>query len=86
MIAPRVSWQHPSVERLIGSIRRECLDHVIVLHERHLMRLLTEYFQYSHDWRTHRGLTMDGPVPRPVQRPEVGSIREVPDVDGPSSR
>jgi putative transposase len=74
--------QNPYVERLIRSIRRECLDHVIVLHERHLRRLLTEYFQYYHYWRTHRGLTMDCPVPRPVQRPEVGSTREAPEVGG----
>lgn len=82
VIAPRSPWQNPYVERLIGGIRRECLDHVIVLHERHLIRLLTEYFQSYHDWRTHRGLTMDCPVRRPVQRPEVGSIREVPEVGG----
>jgi hypothetical protein len=50
---------------------------VIVLHERHLRRLLTGYFQYYHHWRTHRALAMDCPVPRPVQRPEVGPIREV---------
>jgi putative transposase len=82
LIAPRRPWQNPYVERLIGSIRRECLDHVIVLHERHLRRLLTEYFHYYHHWRTHRALDMDCPVPRPVQRPEVGSIREVPEVGG----
>jgi putative transposase len=82
LIAPRSPWQNPYVERLIGSIRRECLDHVIVLHERHLRRLLTGYFHYYHCWRTHRALDMDCPVPRPVQRPEVGSIREVPDVGG----
>jgi putative transposase len=82
VIAPRSPWQNPYVERLIGSIRRECLDHVIVLHERHLRRLLTEYFQYYHYWRTHQALDMDCPVPRPVQRPELGLIREVPDVGG----
>jgi putative transposase len=82
LIAPRSPWQNPYVERLIGSIRRECLDHVIVLHERHLRRLLTGYFQYYHHWRTHRALAMDCPVPRPVQQPEVGSIREVPEVGG----
>ena len=82
LIAPRSPWQNPYVERLIGSIRRECLDHVIVLHERHLRRLLTEYFQYYHDWRTHRALDMDCPLPRPVQRPEVGPVREVPEVGG----
>jgi putative transposase len=82
VIAPRSPWQNPYVERLIGSIRRDCLDHVIVLHERHLRRLLTSYFQYYHHWRTHRALDMDCPVPRPVQRPEVGSIWEVPDMGG----
>jgi putative transposase len=82
LIAPRSPWQNPYVERMIGSIRRECLDHVIVLHERHLRRLLTEYFQYYHHWRTHRALDMDCPVPRPVQRPADGSIREVPEVGG----
>jgi putative transposase len=81
-IAPRSPWQNPYVERLIGSIRRECLDHVIVLHERHLRRLLTSYIQYYHHWRTHRALAMDCPVPRPVQRLDVGSITEVPEVGG----
>jgi putative transposase len=82
LIAPRSPWQNPYVEQLIGSIRRECLDHVIVLHERHLRRLLTEYFRYYHLWRTHRALAIDCPMPRPVQRPEAGLIREVPDVGG----
>jgi putative transposase len=82
VIAPRSPWQNPYVERLIGSIRRECLDHVIVLHEQHLRRLLTSYFQYYHHWRTHRALEMDCPVPRPVQRPEHGLIWEVPEVGG----
>jgi putative transposase len=80
--APRSPWQNPYVERLIGSIRRECLDHVIILHERHLRRLLTEYFHYYHHWRTHRALDMDCPQPRLVQRPDDGLIREVPEVGG----
>jgi transposase InsO family protein len=80
--APRSPWQNPYVERLIGSIRRECLDHVIVLHERHLRRLLTGYFHYYHRWRTHRALDMDCPLPRPIQRPGDDSIREVPEVGG----
>jgi putative transposase len=80
VIAPKSPWQNPYVERLIGSIRRECLDHVIVLHERHLRRLLTDYFRYYHDWRTHRTLDMDCPLPRPAQRPEIGPIWEVPEV------
>src|ERR671923_2939727 len=52
VIAPRSPWQNPYVERLIGSIRRECLDHVVVFHERHLTRILTSYFAYYHQWRT----------------------------------
>jgi transposase InsO family protein len=82
LIGPKSPWQNPYVERLIGSIRRECLDHVMVLHERHLRRLLTSYFQYYHRWRTHRTLDMDCPLPRPVQRPEAGLIWEVPEVGG----
>jgi hypothetical protein len=54
--APRSPWQNPYVERLIGSIRRECLDHVIIRNERHLRRVLSSYFQYHHDARTHLSL------------------------------
>jgi hypothetical protein len=79
---PRPGHFHPLHSPSFGSIRRECLDHVIVLHERHLRRLLTGYFQYDHHWRTHRALDMDCPVPRPVQRPDVGLIREVPEIGG----
>jgi putative transposase len=82
VIAPRSPWQNPYVERLIGSIRRECLNHVVVLHERHLRRLLTSYFSYYHAWRTHRVLDMDAPVLRPVQPPELGPVQEVPEVGG----
>jgi putative transposase len=82
VIAPNSPWQNPYVERLIGSIRRACLDHVIVLHEQHLRRILTGYFQYYHRFRTHLSLAMDCPLPRPVQQPEVGLIREVPEVGG----
>ena len=82
LIAPRSPWQNPYVERLIGSIRRECLDYVIILHERHLRRLLTDYFRYDHHWRTHRALDMDCPLPRPVQRPGLGPVRKVPEVGG----
>ena len=64
-IAPQSPWQNPYVERLIGSIRREVIDHVIVLNEQHLRRLLTEYVAYYHRFRTHLSLDMDCPVPRP---------------------
>jgi putative transposase len=82
VIAPRSPWQNPYVVRLIGSIRRECLDHVIFLHEIHPRRLLTGYFYYYHRWRTHRALDMDCPLSRPVRRPGDGSIREIPEVGG----
>jgi putative transposase len=82
LIARRSPWQNPYVERLIGSIRHECLDYVIVLNEWHLRRILTSYFSYYHPWRTHRALDMDAPVPRPVQPPELGPVQEVPEVGG----
>jgi putative transposase len=82
VIAPRSPWQNPYVERVIGSIRRELLDQVIVLNERHLMRLLHAYVDYYHGYRTHRALDMDAPIPRPVQPPELGRVRGVPEVDG----
>jgi transposase InsO family protein len=81
-IAPQSPWQNPYVERLIGSIRREVLNHVMVLNERHLQRILTSYFTYYHTWRPHRSLEMDAPVPRPVHPPELGAVREVPEVGG----
>src|SRR5262249_51500257 len=58
-IAPRSPWQNPSCERLIGSIRREVLDHVIVLNDRHLKRVLSAYITYYHRFRTHLSLEMD---------------------------
>ncbi len=82
LIASRRPWQNPYVERVIGSIRRELLDHVIVLNERHLKHLLQSYLEYYHGYRTHRALDMDTPVPRPVQPPELGCVREVPEVGG----
>ena len=65
--APRSPWQNPFVERLIGSIRRDCLDHVIVLNESHLRHILTSYFNYYHHDRTHYGLGKDTPYERPIQ-------------------
>jgi putative transposase len=82
LAAPRSPWQNPFVERLIGSIRRECLDHVIVLNERHLRRLLTEYVEHYHRWRCHRSLVMDCPEPRPVHGPDHGRIVQVAEAGG----
>ena len=81
-IAPRSPWQNPYAERVIGSIRRECLDHAVVLSERHLKRLLRSYFAYYHQWRPHRSLEMDSPDGRPIHSPELGEIIEFPAVHG----
>jgi len=65
LTAARSPWQNPFAERLIGSIRRECLDHVLVLNERHLRRILTRYVTYYHHARTHLSLDKDAPDVRP---------------------
>jgi len=82
LTAPQSPWQNPYAERLIGSIRRECLDHVIVFSESHLRRLLANYFQYYHRWRTHLSLDMDCPDPRPILSPEQGAVVAFPEVGG----
>ncbi len=70
--APAAPWQNGFAERMIGSIRRECVDHIIVLGEAHLRRILQSYARYYNNLRTHRSLDKDAPVSRPVQR--TGSI------------
>jgi hypothetical protein len=75
--APRSPWQSPYVERMIRSIRRECLDTVIVLHQRHLRWILSSYFDHYQRWRCHQGLDIDCPEPRPLQPPEQGDVVEV---------
>ncbi len=82
LTAPRSPWQNPFAERLIGSVRRECLDHVIVLNRRHLRRILTSYFEYYHRSRTHLGLDKEAPIEREVQGPERGKIVAFPEVGG----
>ena len=67
-IAPRSPWQNPYVERLIGTLRCDCLDHVLILGERHLRRVLTLYSLYYNETRTHLGLAKDAPLQRAVQR------------------
>jgi putative transposase len=84
-IAPKSRWQNCYVERVIGSIRCECLDHVIVINDRHLRRLLTEYFRYYHKSRTHLSLEKDSPESRAVQSNKAESIIQLPQVGGPSS-
>ena len=75
-------WQNPYVERVIGSIRRECLDHVIIFNEHHLRRVLREYLDYYHCNRTHLGLNKDCPEPRAVESHAVGPIDSEPILGG----
>jgi putative transposase len=81
-LAPRSPWQNPYAERLVGSVRRECLDHMIVLGEQHLRRILTAYFSYYHKSRTHLSLHKDAPETRAVHPPSMGAIVEIPDLGG----
>jgi putative transposase len=80
--APRAPWQNPYVERLIGSVRRECLDHLIVWNRRSLRRILQSYFAYYQRSRTHLALAKDAPESRVVEKPEHGHIVVIPQVGG----
>jgi putative transposase len=80
--APRSPWHRAYVERAIGSIRRECLDHVIVFDENSLRRILAAYFDYYHRSRTHLSLKKDSPVPRPVHPRDIGPVVSVRQVGG----
>ncbi len=82
LTAPRSPWQNAYVERVIGSVRRECLDHVIVLNARHLRRILSSYFDYYHRSRTHLSLAKDCPEPRPTCPPGAGKVIAFPQVGG----
>jgi transposase InsO family protein len=79
-ISPRSPWQNPYVERLIGTLRRDCLDHVLIFGERHLRRVLTLYSSYYNETRTHLGLGKDAPLRRAVQR--SGTIATTPILSG----
>ena len=79
--SPRSPWQNGYAERLVGSIRRECIDHVIVFGERHLRHLLRSHFAYYNETRTHLSLDKDAPVSRAIQavghiigRPVLGGL------------
>lgn len=81
-IAPRSPWQNSYCERVIGSIRQECLNHVIVLNERHLYRILREYFDYYHNSRAHLSLNWNSPTPRDVEPPSQGEVVSLSQVGG----
>jgi putative transposase len=80
--APRSPWQNAYAERVIGSIRRECLDHVIVVNETGLSRILNRYLAYYHQSRTHLSLAKDSPRPRPIAPPALGAVVVIPQVGG----
>ena len=82
LTAPQSPWQNAYVERLIGSIRRECLGHVIVLNEAGLRRVLKSNFAYDERSQTHRSLGKDAPISRPIQPAAMGRIVEIPQVSG----
>ena len=80
--APRSPWQNPYVERLIGSVRRECTDHLVILDEYHLQRILRNYMAYYHGRRTHLSLHKDAPEGRVAESAELGEIQAFPVVGG----
>jgi putative transposase len=81
-IAPRSPWHTAYAERFIGSRRRECLDHGIVLNERHLGRILSDYSRYYNRTRTHLALQKDAPDPRATHERELGEVIAFPEVGG----
>jgi len=84
--APRSQWQNPHSETFIASIRRECLDHVIILNERHLTRILRSYLDYHLKARTHLSLHGNVPIQREVEPPSKGRIVAIPQVGGLNHR
>ncbi len=80
--APQSPWQNPYAERVIGSIRRECVDHLIVLSEDHLRRILREYVLYYNASRPHLSLERNAPAPRSIEPPALGAVMAVPQVGG----
>ena len=82
LTAYRCPWQNPYSERLNGSIRRECLDRVIIFSEAHLRRVLKKYFGYYNHYRVHQSLEMDAPEGRKIQAIEEGNVVAIPHVGG----
>ena len=76
--SPRSPWQNPYAERVIGSIKSECLQHVIVINERHLKRILRSYLKYYHESRTHLSLDRNSPIKRDVEPREQGRVVAIP--------
>jgi len=81
LIAARSPWQSPYVERMISSVRCECLDNVLAQGERHLRRILQDYLAHYRSLRCHESLEMDCPAPQPVRLPEVSEVAPVREAD-----
>jgi transposase InsO family protein len=82
VIAPRSPWQNPYVERFFGTLRRECLNHLLVLNERYLLRILREFLTYYHEARTPMALGDNAPEPRAVEPLSRGRVRAIPYLGG----
>jgi len=80
--APHSPFQNPYAERVIGSIRRECLDHLIVFNEDHLRKILLVYCKYYHESRPHMSLKQNSPIPREIEPSSEGKIIAIPQVGG----
>ena len=80
--APQSPFQNPYAERVIGSIRRECLDHLIIIGEDHLRRILRDYLNYYHNSRPHEALERNSPFPREIEATEKGKVIAIPQVGG----
>jgi putative transposase len=78
----RAPWQNPFVERVVGSIRRECRDQVVILQDAHLRRLFSAYVAYYNAARPHQALANNAPRPRDVQPPSLGRVTAIPHVGG----
>ena len=86
VISARSPWQNGYCERVVGTLKRECLNHMIVFNERHARRLIRDYLEYYHGSRTHLGLEKDTPDGRAVEPPELGPVQRRPMVGGLHSR
>jgi transposase InsO family protein len=82
LISPRSPWQNPYAERVIGSFRRECLNHVIVLSESHLRKILRGYVAYYNNARPHSSLQGNSPMGREVEPPSASRVVAIPEVGG----
>lgn len=86
VISARSPWQNGYCERVVGTLKRECLNHMIIFNEKHLRQILKNYLEYYHEDRTHLGLAKDTPVGREVEPVERGQVRRLPRVGGLHSR